>query len=107
MRRTSSPVISTPWNLTRFLNVLNKNKTYLCSLLWLNLRCCSLTDLQNEKQRRLMYYQEMEQMAQTAKTLIEGVSHIQTTFTSATHVDHVRPMFKVWSVIYTQSHCRV
>ena len=42
-----------------------------------------------------MYYQEMEQMAQTAKTLIEGVSQIQTTFTSATHVEHIRPMFKV------------
>ena len=55
----------------------------------------SLSDLQNEKQRRLLYYQEMEQMAQTAKTLIEGVSQIQTTFTSATHVEHIRPMFKV------------
>ena len=56
---------------------------------------CSWLDLQNEKQRRLLYYQEMEQMAQTAKTLIEGVSQIQTTFTSATHVEHIRPMFKV------------
>lgn len=37
----------------------------------------------------------MEQMAQTAKILIEGVSQIQTTFTSATHVEHIRPMFKV------------
>ena len=55
----------------------------------------SCLDLQNEKQRRLLYYQEMEQMAQTAKTLIEGVSQIQTTFTSATHVEHIRPMFKV------------
>lgn len=36
-------------------------------------------------------------MAQTAKTLIEGVSQIQTTFTSATHVEHIRPMFKVWT----------
>ena len=52
-------------------------------------------DLQNEKQRRLLYYQEMEQMAQTAKTLIEGVSQIHTTFTSATHVEHIRPMFMV------------
>ena len=39
----------------------------------------------------------MEQMAQTAKTLIEGVSQIQTTFTSATHVEHIRPMFKVFT----------
>ncbi|KAK3752750.1 hypothetical protein QZH41_018716 [Actinostola sp. cb2023] len=51
--------------------------------------------LQNEKHRRVLYYEEMEQMAQTAKSLIEGVSHVQTTFTSATHVEHVRPMFKV------------
>lgn len=58
------------------------------------INCCYL-DLQNEKQRRLLYYQEMEQMAQTAKILIEGVSQIQTTFTSATHVEHIRPMFKV------------
>lgn len=36
-------------------------------------------------------------MAQTAKTLIEGVSQIQTTFTSATHVEHIRPMFKVFT----------
>ena len=66
-----------------------------------SLRCSNIisvfspSDLQNEKQRRLLYYQEMEQMAQTAKTLIEGVSQIQTTFTSATHVEHIRPMFKV------------
>uniref|UniRef100_A0A8B9IBQ9 ARF guanine nucleotide exchange factor 2 n=1 Tax=Anser brachyrhynchus TaxID=132585 RepID=A0A8B9IBQ9_9AVES len=38
----------------------------------------------NEKQRRLLYNLEMEQMAKTAKA----------PFTSATHLDHVRPMFK-------------
>ncbi|XP_020613851.1 brefeldin A-inhibited guanine nucleotide-exchange protein 1-like [Orbicella faveolata] len=69
---------------------------YCCLSYWRTFLPC--LDLQNEKQRRLLYYQEMEQMAQTAKTLIEGVSQIQTTFTSATHVEHIRPMFKVtWS----------
>ena len=43
-------------------------------------------------------------MAQTAKTLIEGVSQIQTTFTSATHVEHIRPMFKVWEVFNSEEH---
>lgn len=34
-------------------------------------------------------------MAQAAKALMESVSHVQTSFTSATHLEHVRPMFKV------------
>uniref|UniRef100_A0A674F2N5 SEC7 domain-containing protein n=1 Tax=Salmo trutta TaxID=8032 RepID=A0A674F2N5_SALTR len=49
----------------------------------------------NEKQRRLLYNVEMEQMAKTAKALMEAVSHVQAPFTSATHLDHVRPMFKL------------
>ena len=49
----------------------------------------------NERQRRLLYNVEMEQMAQTAKALMESVSHVQSNFTSATHLEHVRPMFKV------------
>lgn len=49
----------------------------------------------NEKQRRLLYNLEMEQMAKTAKALMEAVSHAKAPFTSATHLDHVRPMFKV------------
>ena len=78
----------TLFNLSQILNIKqNYVEQTLCA--------CSSSDLQNEKQRRLLYYQEMEQMAQTAKILIEGVSQIQTTFTSATHVEHIRPMFKV------------
>ncbi|XP_075427392.1 brefeldin A-inhibited guanine nucleotide-exchange protein 2 [Ascaphus truei] len=51
-----------------------------------------------EKQRRLLYNMEMEQMAKTAKALMEAVSHAKAPFTSATHLDHVRPMFKlVWT----------
>lgn len=49
----------------------------------------------SEKKRRLLYNMEMEQMAQAAKALMESVSHVQTPFTSATHLDHVRPMFKM------------
>lgn len=49
----------------------------------------------NEKQRRLLYNVEMEQMAKTAKALMEAVSHVQAPFTSATHLEHVRPMFKL------------
>lgn len=34
-------------------------------------------------------------MAKTAKALMEAVSHAQAPFFSATHLEHVRPMFKV------------
>lgn len=62
----------------------------------------------SEKQRRLLYNLEMEQMAKTAKALMEAVSHVQAPFTSATHLEHVRPMFKVtrrhkWAS-FTQFH---
>uniref|UniRef100_A0A8C4HMS8 ADP-ribosylation factor guanine nucleotide-exchange factor 2 (brefeldin A-inhibited) n=1 Tax=Dicentrarchus labrax TaxID=13489 RepID=A0A8C4HMS8_DICLA len=49
----------------------------------------------SEKQRRLLYNMEMEQMAKTAKALMEAVSHAQAPFFSATHLEHVRPMFKL------------
>uniref|UniRef100_A0A803V427 ARF guanine nucleotide exchange factor 2 n=1 Tax=Ficedula albicollis TaxID=59894 RepID=A0A803V427_FICAL len=59
---------------------------------------CSKPSVANEKQRRLLYNLEMEQMAKTAKALMEAVSHAKAPFTSATHLDHVRPMFKlVWT----------
>ena len=50
----------------------------------------------SEKQRRLAYTQEMAQMAQTAEALMEGMSNKPSSFTSATHAEHVRGMFKVW-----------
>ncbi|XP_014869862.1 brefeldin A-inhibited guanine nucleotide-exchange protein 2 isoform X2 [Poecilia latipinna] len=49
----------------------------------------------SEKQRRLLYNMEMEQMAKTAKALMEAVSHAQAPFFSAKHLEHVRPMFKL------------
>lgn len=52
-------------------------------------------DITSDKQRRLLYNVEMEHMATTAKALMESVSHVQSNFTSATHFEHVRPMFKV------------
>lgn len=59
--------------------------------------CCYsfFVGVASEKQRRLLYNLEMEQMAKTAKALMEAVSHAKAPFTSATHLDHVRPMFKV------------
>ena len=42
-----------------------------------------------------MYALEMEQMGETVKAMMEDVSRRQTKFTSATHVEHVRPMFSV------------
>lgn len=50
----------------------------------------------------------MEQMAKTAKALMEAVSHAKAPFTSATHLDHVRPMFKVsilrsWDTVESDS----
>ncbi|XP_019365433.1 PREDICTED: brefeldin A-inhibited guanine nucleotide-exchange protein 2 isoform X2 [Gavialis gangeticus] len=58
----------------------------------------STKNVANEKQRRLLYNLEMEQMAKTAKALMEAVSHAKSPFTSATHLEHVRPMFKlVWT----------
>jgi len=47
---------------------------------------------------------EMEQMAHTAKALMESVSHFQSSFTSATHLEHVRPMFKVCTAIIDILH---
>lgn len=42
---------------------------------------------------------EMEQMAKTAKALMEAVSHAQAPFFSAKHLEHVRPMFKVTVIL--------
>ena len=52
-------------------------------------------DLMTEKQRRMLYLQEMEGMAQIAKSMMEDISHVQTSFIQATHIQHAKPMFKV------------
>ena len=49
----------------------------------------------NEKKRRLLWNMEMEALSSTDRQLMESVSHVHAEFTSATHSDHVRPMFKV------------
>ena len=51
--------------------------------------------MKNEKKRKLLYNLEMEQMAQTARVLMESVAHAEAPFTSAKHLEHVRPMFKL------------
>ena len=56
-----------------------------------------ILDLMTEKQRRMLYLQEMESMAQTAKSMMEDASHVQTSFIQATHIQHINPMFKVES----------
>ena len=55
----------------------------------------NMIDVATERQRKLLANMEMEQMALTAKSLMEAASHVQVSFTSATHSDHVRPMFRV------------
>lgn len=52
----------------------------------------------SEKQRKIIFHMEMEQMAKAAKELMENVSHLPSDFTSATNVELTRPMFKiVWT----------
>ncbi|XP_055681945.1 brefeldin A-inhibited guanine nucleotide-exchange protein 1 [Lutzomyia longipalpis] len=49
----------------------------------------------NEKKRKLLWNMEMETISTTAKNLMESVSHFKSPFTSAKHLEHVRPMFKM------------
>ena len=49
----------------------------------------------SEKERAEAYSQQRALMAKTARALMEDVSGKQASFTSATHIEHVRPMFKV------------
>lgn len=49
----------------------------------------------NEKKRKLLWNMEMEAMSSAAKNLMESVSHVKSPFTSAKHLEHVRPMFKM------------
>ncbi|VDD92137.1 unnamed protein product [Enterobius vermicularis] len=48
-----------------------------------------------ERQRKLLQDLELAEMSQTAKALMEAASHYEATFTSASHYEHVRPMFKI------------
>jgi brefeldin A-inhibited guanine nucleotide-exchange protein len=51
--------------------------------------------ISSEKRRRFLWNMEMEAISTAAKNLMESVSHVQAPFTSAKHLEHVRPMFKV------------
>ena len=50
---------------------------------------------QTEKDRRLPADLNMNQTSQTANSLTDITSPAQAEFTSATHAEHVRPMFRV------------
>ncbi|XP_023713416.1 brefeldin A-inhibited guanine nucleotide-exchange protein 1 isoform X2 [Cryptotermes secundus] len=51
--------------------------------------------ISSEKRRRFLWNMEMEVISTAAKNLMESVSHVQAPFTSAKHLEHVRPMFKM------------
>lgn len=54
-----------------------------------------VTVISSEKKRRLLWNMEMEVISTAAKNLMESVSHVQAPFTTAKHLEHVRPMFKM------------
>ncbi|KAK0168082.1 hypothetical protein PV327_001920 [Microctonus hyperodae] len=51
--------------------------------------------ISSEKKRRLLWNMEMELISTAAKNLMDSVSHVQAPFTTAKHLEHVRPMFKI------------
>ncbi|KAH0540473.1 hypothetical protein KQX54_017657 [Cotesia glomerata] len=51
--------------------------------------------ISSEKKRRLLWNMEMELISTAAKNLMDSVSHVQAPFTTAKHLEHVRPMFKM------------
>ena len=57
----------------------------------------------SEKQRRIIYHQEMSKAAETAKALVEGMRNTASVFTTATHIEHAKAMFKVR--IRIPKHC--
>eukprot|EP01137_Pigoraptor_chileana_P033942 Opistho-2@25725 len=54
----------------------------------------TIAELANEKQRKEIYSKEMEVMLETAQAQLKDGSRA-TTFTTATRIEHIRPMFKV------------
>ena len=50
---------------------------------------------ETEKQRRLLYNMEIEQVTQTARSLMESLYHVATPFTTAKYGQHIMPMFKL------------
>lgn len=51
--------------------------------------------ISSEKRRKILWNMEMESISTAAKNLMESVSHVQAPFTTAKHLEHVRPMFKM------------
>lgn len=50
---------------------------------------------ESEKHRKLLYNMEIEQVTQTARSLMESVYHVPTHFTFAKHGEHIMPMFRL------------
>ncbi|XP_017786365.1 PREDICTED: brefeldin A-inhibited guanine nucleotide-exchange protein 1, partial [Nicrophorus vespilloides] len=51
--------------------------------------------INSEKRRKVLFNMEMEMISSAAKNLMESVSHVESPFTTAKHLEHVRPMFKM------------
>ncbi|MFH4975093.1 hypothetical protein AB6A40_001802 [Gnathostoma spinigerum] len=49
----------------------------------------------SERQKKLLQNVELAAMASTAKALMEAAFHYEAAFTSASHYEHVRPMFRI------------
>lgn len=47
------------------------------------------------KQRKSLYNSELESLSETARVLMESVCHVQAEFTLASHLEYVKPMFKI------------
>ena len=48
----------------------------------------------------MIYQKEMLEAAETAKALVEGLKNTSSDFTTATHVEHVKAMFKVHVLLH-------
>lgn len=53
------------------------------------------TAAKDEKTRKFIYNLEMEQIAKTARLLMESVAHAEAPYVTAKHCEHVKPMFKL------------
>lgn len=72
------------------------NVEYICEKKYIyTIIICIRPVISSEKKRRLLWNMEMEVISTAAKNLMESVSHVQAPFTTAKHLEHVRPMFKM------------
>jgi len=55
----------------------------------------------------MLYNAEMDHLATAAKALMESVSHLESSFMSAKHQEHVRPMFKVSETVIFHNQTKI